>query len=58
MIELNKQIKERQRNLEERQQEDEELVKQATRENLVLKQEQEKQLEGTRVTQSFEGIVH
>lgn len=58
MIELNKQIKERQRNLEERQQEDEELVKQATRENLVLKQEQEKQLEGTRVTQSCEGIVH
>lgn len=58
VLELNKQIEERQRNLEQRQQEDEELVKQTTRKNLELKQEQEKQLEGTRVTHSFEGIVH
>ncbi|XDV54317.1 hypothetical protein PO909_022625 [Leuciscus waleckii] len=47
-LELKKQIKERQRDLEQRQREDEELVKQTTRENLELKQEQENQLEELR----------
>ncbi|CAM4729902.1 unnamed protein product [Leuciscus chuanchicus] len=47
-LELKKQIEERQRDLEQRQREDEELVKQTTRENLELKQEQENQLEELR----------
>lgn len=56
--ELNKQIKERERNLEQKQREDEELVKNKAQENLEIKQEQEKELEGTWVTQqSFEVIV-
>lgn len=45
--ELNKQIKERERNLEQKQREDEEQVKNTAQENLEIKQEQEKELEGT-----------
>ncbi|XP_077098653.1 coiled-coil domain-containing protein 83 isoform X2 [Siphateles boraxobius] len=46
--ELNKLIKELERNLEQRQREDEDQVKQTTHENLEKKQDQEKQLEELR----------
>jgi len=59
VCELSKRIKEQERDLEQRQGEYEVHVKQTTRENLELKQEQEKHQEGTRETQqSFDGIVH
>jgi len=59
VCELSKRIKEQERDLEQRQGEYEVHVKQTTRENLELKQEQEKHQEGTRETQqSFAGIVH
>ncbi len=45
--ELQKKMKEQERNLEERQREDEEQVERTARENLELKHKQEKELEGT-----------